>query len=200
MAEIIMKPAGRGIKYLPGQFVFVEFEVSGMAGEQHPFSITTAGKDELGIAVKNLGDFTQKMINLESGTRVWIEGPYGRFAQKFVKGRKQVWIGGGIGITPFMGMARGLTSGELKKLDVYYVVSERKEAVLVPEGVKTQIWVSREKGRITGKAIAKEIKDIRERKIMLCGPKPMMESLKRQLRELGVKSKNIMYERLSEGS
>ena len=195
MTEIIMKPAGAGIRYQPGQFVFVDFDITGMAGEQHPFSITTGGGNgELGIAVKNLGDFTGKMMDLKEGTRVWIEGPYGKFAQKFVKAKKQVWIGGGIGITPFVGMARGLTPKQIEKLDIYYVVSERKEAVLVPEGVGTRVWVSKERGRITGNEIAKEIEDLRERKIMLCGPKPMMASLKMQFAELGVKPEDIITE------
>jgi len=195
VAEIIMKPTGQGIRYSPGQFVFVEFETMRMAGEQHPFSITTAGRDgELGIAVKNLGDFTAKTMDLKPETKVWIEGPYGKFAQQFIKDKKQVWIGGGIGITPFVGMARGLVPGQLEKLDIFYVVSEREEAVLKPEGVSVRVWVSKERGRITGRAIADEIKDIKERMIMLCGPKPMMESLKKQFEELGVEPGNIVTE------
>ena len=85
-----------------------------------------------------------------------------------------------------------MLTAKLVNLGCYEKIT--KEAVLKPEGVEARVWVSKERGRITGRAIADEIKDIGERTIMLCGPKPMMESLKKQFEELGVEPGNIVTE------
>ena len=85
-----------------GQFAFVTWDRSEGA---HPFTIASAwnGADrKINFVIKELGDHTSRLREmLKIGQRVAIEGPYGCFT--FDDGRpRQIWIGGGIGITPFI--------------------------------------------------------------------------------------------------
>lgn len=59
-----------------------------------------------------------------------IQGPFGRF-QYASKGR-EVWITGGIGITPFLGWAAALEPGT-GPVDLFYCVRSRTEAPHVAE-------------------------------------------------------------------
>ena len=106
--EISMVPEHKPIKYKSGQFVFVRFYNQRLTKESHTFSIASKSNDEtLRIVVKKLGDYTSNMEELKVGDKVAVEGPYGRFNYKNYS-RDQVWIAGGIGITPFLGMVRDL--------------------------------------------------------------------------------------------
>lgn len=86
-----------------GQFALVTFDrIEGA----HPFSLSCADDDsgQLSFQIKALGDYTRKIPQrLRSGQAVTLEGPYGRF--DLDSGRKkaqQIWVAGGIGITPFL--------------------------------------------------------------------------------------------------
>ncbi|HBZ16588.1 MAG TPA: iron reductase [Pantoea sp.] len=89
------------IPMLPGQFAFVQFAHS---TERHPFTLSDVNPDEksLTFSIKKLGDYTRELAqHLLPGQRVKIEGPYGDFTFEHA-GNKQLWIAGGIGVTPFM--------------------------------------------------------------------------------------------------
>ena len=45
---------------------------------------------------------------LEPGTAAVVEGPYGSFSSRDLPNDRQVWVAGGIGVTPFLSMARSL--------------------------------------------------------------------------------------------
>ena len=109
-----MVPAGRPMAFLPGQFVFVDFHQDGISAETHPFSIaSTPGQTTLEVVVRSLGDYTSRLMGLKPGAMARVEGPFGRFTYHRHRNRDQIWIAGGIGITPFMSMvqdARGLVA------------------------------------------------------------------------------------------
>lgn len=85
-----------------GQFAFVTFDAS---EGPHPFTIASAdrGDGRLRFEIKALGDYTRKLPGrLQPGMRIRIEGPYGRFdLARCNTQARQIWIAGGIGITPF---------------------------------------------------------------------------------------------------
>lgn len=86
-----------------GQFAFIGFERFEGA---HPFTIASAdhGNRSLTFQIKALGDYSRQLASrVAVGQAVTVEGPYGRF----VLGRqdhtaRQIWIAGGIGVTPFL--------------------------------------------------------------------------------------------------
>lgn len=65
----------------------------------------------LRFGIKDLGDASHALQTVTPETRVLIEGPYGEFFERRFPQRDMLWLGGGIGITPFVGGAwRGLRS------------------------------------------------------------------------------------------
>jgi predicted ferric reductase len=90
-----------------GQFAFVNFHAKEGA---HPYTISSAwhGDGKLLFLVKALGDYTRTLAStLKVGEVVEIEGPYGRFNFEGSP-KRQLWIGGGIGITPFVARMKAL--------------------------------------------------------------------------------------------
>ena len=84
-----------------GQFAFVDFDDPEAA---HPFTISSAWQNDgqLMFTIKALGDYTRTLAeSLHLGQGVVVEGPYGRFNFQGTQSR-QIWIGGGVGITPFI--------------------------------------------------------------------------------------------------
>ena len=52
--------------------------------------------------MKALGDYTQSLKNLKPGTIAEIEGAFGKFSYTHYGDSPQIWIAGGIGVTPFL--------------------------------------------------------------------------------------------------
>lgn len=106
-----------------GQFALVKF---GHAGEgAHPFTISSNWNSTTGdvvLAIKALGDYTQTLAGrLRVGETVQLEGPYGRF--NFAASGAQVWVAGGIGITPFLARLREMAKpggAARQPVDLFY--------------------------------------------------------------------------------
>lgn len=102
----------------PGQFVFASFE--GLEGP-HPFTIASApgscgstpdGRPLLRLVIKPLGDYTRSLhAALKPGQAVRIEGPYGHFDGQGAQARTQVWVAGGVGVTPFLALLEARQPG-----------------------------------------------------------------------------------------
>jgi len=88
-------------------------------------------------------------IAIEAGRLARIEGPYGRFDFEDGK-RRQIWVGAGIGIAPFVAKMREratLRSGTV--VDLFHPTSEASDAALAKmraaaaaAGVNLHIFVS----------------------------------------------------------
>ena len=66
--------------------------------------------EEIKLAVKASGDFTQYMqAHLQAGMEADVEGGYGMFDYR-TGSREQLWIAGGIGLTPFLSWIRDFVS------------------------------------------------------------------------------------------
>jgi predicted ferric reductase len=75
----------------------------------NPYSLSAAPDGtSLRITVKDLGDGSGALRLLRPGTRVLIEGPYGRLSPRARTRRSVVLIGAGVGITPLRALAEGL--------------------------------------------------------------------------------------------
>lgn len=105
--EITLHPIGTGMDYKPSQFVYMVVRKPGFPGEPHPYSIACGYRPDgrLKLGVKKAGDYTRLLDRLAPGDEVVLYGPYGRFSERFLAAdRNCVFIGAGIGITPFIGM------------------------------------------------------------------------------------------------
>ncbi len=196
VTEVSLEPTGNDMKYRSGQFAYVSFWSRGVSKEWHPFSISSSPDEKaLRFTVKELGDFTSGLHLLKRNDQAMVEGPYGQFSYELY-GRKQLWIAAGIGITPFLSMARSVGDHLYEySFVLVYVVSGEEEAIYLNElrskvhnSFKLILYESSKEGRVTADKIMQKVRDASERDILICGPPPMMQSLKKQFASIGVKS------------
>lgn len=105
--EVTFSPRGKAMSFRPSQFVYLVVERPGISREPHPYSIACGynldARFKLGIRM--VGDHTRSLEALSPGDPVTVYGPYGRFSDRFLAAEREcVFIGAGIGITPFLGM------------------------------------------------------------------------------------------------
>jgi predicted ferric reductase len=208
IVEIVLKSKeGKPMEYVAGQFIFIGFPDHKDLEEVHPFSLSSSpSNDKLSIGVKGLGDYTKRLNELVQGDRAVVEGPFGRTSYKYYANKEQIWIAGGIGVTPFLGMARNLTPESGYKVDMYYSAVSLEEAAFDAEfqsiaaanpNFRFIPWYGKEKGFLSADAIAKESKNLLGKEIFVCGPPPMMRSIKAQLATWKVPTTNVHSEEFS---
>jgi predicted ferric reductase len=212
VVEVTLSPVAARVPFKAGQFVFISFGEDGFSQEWHPFSVS--GSDSNGslmIDVKSLGAYTEtltRMLPHMVGMTARVEGAYGRFSYRNIGNLNQVWIAGGIGVTPFLSMAQTLGSGPYN-IDLYYSVKTASELVdleklgehqsLKPGQVfRTFPFITETyKTYLNANIVQKNSGDITKRDFLLCGPPGMMGAIRAQLIELGVSSHNIHSEEFS---
>jgi len=177
--------------------------------EEHPFTISSAPQVEnIHLTIKDLGNYTAKLADLDPGCRVLLDGPYGTFTPE-PGGPAKLFIAGGIGITPFMSVL-GSWSGAANVSPVTLLWTVKKENDLVDLAFFQALdrecrWLT-VKTFVTrpgdGGQPARINRDVLEQyvtgagmKVYLCGPVKMTGSLIKQVRALGVRRRNIHFER-----
>jgi predicted ferric reductase len=176
----------------PGQFAFATSDASEGA---HPYTIASAWNatnHRINFIVKELGDHTRRLKDkLVVGQEVSIEGPYGCFTFDDACPH-QIWIGAGIGITPFIARMKYLAqlrsnAEELPPLKIdlfhptadYDEVAERKlRADAEAAGVSLHFLVDARDGRLNGERIRAKIPDWPEASIWFCGPARFGDALR----------------------
>lgn len=204
--EVTLRAKDKPIKHThAGQFLFVKFLGDKSLDESHPFTIASAPhEDTLRITIKACGDFTRHLFqNLKSGTEALVEGTYGMFNYK-TGGQKQIWVAGGIGITPFLSFLRDLKADLSHHVDFYYTVRHEDEAIFADEiheiakqnpKLKANIRFSSVHGSLTVDEIVKNAGgDVSEHHVYMCGPLPMVQAFEKKFVEAGVPKDNIHYE------
>lgn len=199
------KPSGGGLRAKPGQFGFLRGARVGMT-EPHPF--TLAGLRPGGVvrfAIKPLGDFTRHLREqIAVGDKLQIEGGYGRF-NPLRGGDKQVWLAGGIGITPFLAVAASLGADNKRQIHLVHAVAKQEEAVdiaLLEETVKTvpgfsfALHCSAEAGRLDAEKLAQGAPfDINGADLWFCGPTGLRDAIVGGMKKSGKRFRRVEFER-----
>ncbi|MEX2345150.1 MAG: ferric reductase-like transmembrane domain-containing protein [Balneolaceae bacterium] len=97
-----------GMNFEAGQFAWLTLGDTPFKLQQHPFSFSSSAENQLKcqFTIKELGDFTGKISTVETGTEVYLEGPYGTYTLPSDMDAYIIFFAGGIGITPIMSMLR----------------------------------------------------------------------------------------------
>ena len=202
--EVVLEPKGRMFGFEPGQFAFVTIDADGFR-EAHPFTISSgAGEDALRFTMKVLGDYTRRVRDgLGAGVGAAVEGPYGRFNP--LRGTaKQVWVAGGIGITPFLSVLRTMTPGHGRTVQLYWCVRASREAPFLDEltaraaelgGVTITLFDSEAGARLDADGIGNGLDgDPGDWSCWLCGPKALVAAVSRALAVRGLSGRRIHTE------
>lgn len=202
--EITFEPKNRTIKFAPGQFAFVKLFSKELTKEIHPFSFSSANGNPLKIAIKELGDYTNKIGSLKVGDIAAVEGPFGAFSFRNFSNKKQVWIAGGVGVTPFLSMLRNLTYKDADyKIDLYYSAKDENCLAFKDEiqkiadknkNLNVKFWTTDKMGFLNAGAIKNNNVDLLNYDILVCGPPIMMNAFKKQFLDMGILKDKIHME------
>ena len=203
LVEVALRPIGRKVEFLPGQFAMVYVEAKD-GWHRHPFTISSAPhEDVLRVTVKALGDYTSRLQQLlEHGMPAVIGGPHGRFNHR--KGTdRQVWIAAGVGVAPFLSWIRALDGGDLPyRVDFFYsadgdapFADEIREIADLHESLRAHVIDTSIDGRLTPADVLRVADvDPRELSVFMCGPQAMLRSFQTDLQRSGVSSRRIHRE------
>ncbi len=204
--EVILTPVAQPVPFVAGQFVFVRFG-GGHGWERHPFTISSAPQEPLlHLSIKGLGDETRRLIDtLQPGVPARVGMAFGMFDYRS-GGRQQVWIAGGIGITPFRSWIRAFPTEQPLEfnIDLYYTEQNEDEALFLDEistaavhdpTFRPHITYSQREGSLTTEHIAESCRGpLSESEIYMCGPRRMIQHFQQAFRTRGVPSARIHNE------
>ncbi len=206
VVELTLRPEGKPLHYQAGQFVYLTPWMPGVPGhrEEHPYTLSSAPTEtDLRLAIKDLGDASRALQTVALDTAVWVEGPYGSFFPDKPSG-PELWIAGGIGVTPFLGRIReAISRGQALPVhlidcvqdETRFLFGEELEAAFAqwPDSGLSVHYFYRE-GPLDADYIEKVCPDFRTREIYLCGPLPLLEKAQEILTDCGVPSHRIVSE------
>lgn len=189
---------GRWPGHQPGQFALLTLDLDEKLGEgHHPFTIASAaiasagGDQRISFQIKALGDYTRGLAKrLRPGQEIQIEGPYGRFqlGRQDPKAR-QIWIAGGIGITPFLAWLESLVQHpeQAPQATLYYCTRDAATDPFAPRlealcakvpGIELKIQCSGRGQRLDAQALLDNQDRQQKTEVWFCGPKGLATALK----------------------
>lgn len=202
--EVVLKPNSKKLAHQAGQFLFVYFEGDKILAEPHPFTISSAPhQDNLHLSIKASGDWTVYLHEaLKPGMLACVDGPFGLFNYK-PGVAKQVWVAGGIGITPFLSWMRDFNGDSRHEIDFFYTVAVPAEALFLDEiekaaarnkNFRPHISYTSQDGRLSAKKITETSGTVAGKDIYMCGPISLVMAFREAFLQQGAKTENIHYE------
>ncbi len=202
---------------LPGQFFSWRFLNGPGWTRAHPYSLSAVPADDtMRITVKELGDGSRALADLTPGTRVLIEGPYGRLHAGARTRRKVTLMAAGIGICPMRALLEGLPQDPG---DVTLLYRARSEADLAltkelddlsrQTGARVvylpgrriphrPTWLPEAAAHFSdAEALRHLVPDVAEHDVFICGSAAWMDAARAAALDCGVPAQRIHLERFS---
>jgi ferredoxin-NADP reductase/ferredoxin len=186
--------------YLPGQFLTLHVAPEGIPTKRsYTIASTPTWRDRIEITVKREDHgFVSRWLHdvLQPGDEVEIEAPNGAFYFTGKEAESVVLIGGGVGITPMMSVARYLTETGWPGM-VHLILGFRTPAdfifrdeiaALQARNLRLRVsvtmsrpdgegWNGRQ-GQIDAALLSQTVPDLASQSAHICGPPPMMDAVK----------------------
>jgi len=189
-----------------GQFFRWRFLTRDLWWTSSPYSLSQPPRPgRLRITVKAAGDHSAAIEALKPGTRVVAEGPYGALTGAARRRRKVLLIAGGVGITPLRALLESLPAAP-GDLTLIYRVSSLRDAVFrreleaIAARRQAKVWFvagsrAELKGNpLSGGELTRRVPGLIDHDVYLCGPPGLTDTLTRELRDAGVRRRQIHRE------
>jgi ferredoxin-NADP reductase len=191
--------------YKPGQATDVVINLPEWKEERRPFTFTSLNEwDHLEFTIKIYDDHngvTNKLGTLHAGDELILHDVWGTIHYK----GEGTFIAGGAGVTPFIAIFRQLQKdGKLGNNKLIFsnrtskdiILKEEFEKILGANFINTITQEKTEKydnRKIDESYLKEKIKDFSQY-FYICGPDPMIESIKEQLLNLGADKDKVVIE------
>jgi predicted ferric reductase len=188
-----------------GQFFRWRFLTRGLWWQSHPYSLSAApGNDVMRITVKALGDHSHSLADLQPGTRVFAEGPFGALTAKATaaSGRGSVLIAGGVGITPLRALLATLPG----RITLVYRASRPRdvvfrnelEAIARDRGVAVHYLIG-SRAELGGDplnpgTLSELVPGLHRQDVYVCGPPGMTDAAIAAVEDAGVPKRRVHHE------
>jgi predicted ferric reductase len=214
---LTLAPDGHdGMRFLPGQFVWLRVGPGPYNPQEHPFSFSSSAErpQRLEFGIKALGDFTDSIGETLRGTVAYLDGPHGSLSIDRYPAAGYVFIAGGIGVTPFVSMLRTIADRGDRRPCLLIYADDAWENMPFRDDIGelhgrmalSTVYVVEnpppdwdgETGRVTADLLRRRLPDERiQRHYFVCGPNPMITAVERTLVQLGVAPRLIHAERFT---
>jgi NAD(P)H-flavin reductase len=185
-----------------GQFALWRFGTRDWWWQAHPYSfsaIPTA--DRARITVRERGDQTRTLRRLRPGTRVWFEGPYGRFTADARRTDRVLVVAGGSGT----GAVRALLEDLPRGCEVTVLLRGRTEAAVpllmeIVEICADHGWTvlvvpgTRAESPMDSGELQRVAPGLVHGDVYVCGPPDLVAATIMAARELGLPSDRLHHE------
>jgi benzoate/toluate 1,2-dioxygenase reductase subunit len=206
---------GADVSFLSGQYVNVEVPGTGLT-RSYSFS-SAPGARRFEFVVRNvpqgrMSTFLAK--DAQVGQPIAFSGPYGSFYLREVQ-RPLLLLAGGTGIAPFLSMLQVLVAGGMRQpvrmvfgvtndVDLVAIEHLQRIAAAHPQFsfrtcVASDDSAHPRKGYVT-QHVEQEWLNGGDVDIYLCGPVPMVDAVRRWLKDCGVAPANFYFEKFSASS
>lgn len=196
------KNSGQNVEFRAGQFLKWRLNHSNPdnRGIDRFFTIASSPTEDGILLATKIFDksstFKKSLKNLEIGDKIMAEGPYGEFTLSEEEMGRDIFIAGGIGITPFRSIIKYLLDTK-KRRDIFQIYGVKSADEIVFEdifeageselGIKTIYEI----GHIDKKIITKHIREISGFSFYLSGPEKMVDITADILISLGAEQAKI---------
>lgn len=213
---------GQRYPYTAGQFAFFELDqltVDDPRGKRRHFTLSSSPSEHgiVQFTTKLRGSGFKETLNTAAlGFEITIEEARGRFTLPESADRPIVFLGGGVGVTPFRSMLRYAADELLRhNITMLYAANTpeqliyRREFELLPQehdNLRLVMVVTEanggepwrgELGRIDAEKVDKYVNDIPNALFYTCGPPPMVQAMQELLQSMNVPDGNVRVERFS---
>ena len=197
------------LRFDPGQYVTLTAEIDGkLLSRCYTIASAPTRPDSLTITVKRVPDGPVSNWlhdHVQTGTRLWVAGPNGRFSAAQHPAQRYLFLSAGSGITPLMSMVR--TASDLASTsDITFVHSARTPADIIFRAELAHLQTSHDgfrvvaicerdsdveawhgpRGRLSLALLREAVPDLMEREVFTCGPAPYMDGVRSLLAQAGV--------------
>lgn len=201
--HLTFAPVGKGFAFKAGQFAFLAFKEKGLR-EPHPFTIACANRENghLEFVIRALGDYTKALREqVKVGMIADLYAPYGRFKRP-AHAQKEIWIGAGVGISPFIAWLQDPKAKGFDKATLIYCFNPSRAFPPAPQlqhmaQERGMQFVANSSG--TGQladtlhqAVAQTPPE--QLHISFCGPKGLLERVRELMHECGIPPTNLHVE------
>lgn len=185
-----------------GDYVFIAFpEIKGLK-EYHPFSIVNipVSSEKIVLAIRGDGDFTKLLSNVKVGSKIKLDGGFGRY-QPYLKSQSPrariVILAGGIGVTPLLSIVDKLKS---RNIIMFYSAHRSENLIYIEKLIalkeREHFSLHYQIGRYKAFEIVRKLpKNWQQNTLFLIsGPSPMIYYWKKALKIYGIKNGQIYAE------
>jgi len=212
---LTLRPDGHdGLRFEPGQFAWITVDRSVFSVTSHPFSLCSSAETSgsIEVAIKAAGDFSSSVATVNSGTRVYLDGPHGVFSIDQYEGAGFCLIAGGVGIAPALSMLETLADRGDARPVVLFAGNREWDSIIFRDRIDELTarldlkvvhvledpppgWTA-ETGYLNGDILARHLPPGYQRfQFFACGPNPMLDAVEAALVKIGTPADRIHTER-----